>query len=484
MRVVFKIVIACLGILLSCYGANCQMNLTDNATTIYSTDDSALSAKDTTRLFVIHEIYISGNSKTKPAIILRELSFNVDEEYPLNVIADKFRKARRQLMNTGLFHDVTVSMKSVTGHDVDVNISVKEKWYVWPKVFLRPVDKSFGEWWNEKGGNLDRINYGVRLSHNNFTGRNDKLKVSFMNGYTRQVSLQYYGLWLDKDLKWSTNAGISFGENREVNYMTLNNRQVPLSDGNKFLRTYVGGFLQLTYRPAIKTYHTFGISYAYDDVADTIFKLNPHYYSRTGVIQYPEFLYKLSYFDVDYIPYPTKGFMGEISLQKKGLNTPFNLWQITAKASRSWALNDNYFVNLKGVGMVKLPFSQPYTAKQFIGFDGNFLQGYEYYVIDGVAGAYTKASLSRSVFKTRLNFSSKKFKCLNDIPIRLYAKTFVNAGYVYNTIAGENQLTNRMLYSGGVGLDLVTCNDFIIKIEWSFNRLGQNGLYLHQRNDF
>ena len=202
------------------------------------------------------------------------------------------------------------------------------------------------------------------------------------------------------------------------------------------------------------------------------------------MIQYPEFLYKLSYFDVDYIPYPTKGFMGQILLQKKGLNTPLNLWQITAKASRSWALNDNYFFNLKGVGMVKLPFSQPYSAKQFIGYDGNFLQGYEYYVIDGVAGGYTKASLSRSVFKARVNLNSKKYKCLNDIPIRLYAKTFVNAGYVYNTIAGQNQLTNRMLYSAGVGFDLVTYNDFIIKIEWSFNRLGENGLYLHQRNDF
>ncbi|MBO9683259.1 MAG: hypothetical protein J7502_11425, partial [Flavisolibacter sp.] len=61
---------------------------------------------------------------------------------------------------------------------------------------------------------------------------------------------------------------------------------------------------------------------------------------------------------------------------------------------------------------------------------------------------------------------------------------FVNSGYVYKTSRGENNLTNRFIYSGGIGLDVVTYNDFVIKIEWSFNRLGENGLYLHQRNDF
>jgi len=92
--------------------------------------------------------------------------------------------------------------------------------------------------------------------------------------------------------------------------------------------------------------------------------------------------------------------------------------------------------------------------------------------------------LTRPVFTAHIHLPSNRFKSLSRIPIRLYAKTFANAGYVYNTMAGENQLTNKFLYSGGVGLDIVTYNDFVIKIEWSFNRLGQNGLYLHQRNDF
>jgi len=461
-----------------------QMNEGNNVVVCSTNGMSAVS--DTNRLFVIHDITISGNEKTKPAIILRELPFKLNETYPLGTIVQKFKKARKQLMNSGLFRNVVVSLKNMDDHDVYINIVVEEKWYIWPMVFFKPVDKSFGEWWNEKDGNMDRINYGIRLSHYNITGRNDKLRLSVMNGYTRQVSIQYQGLWLDKALKWSASTGMNFGQNREVNYMTLRNKQVPVKGNDNFLRTYLGGFLQLNYRPAIKTIHAFGIGYTYENIADTVYKLNPSFSTGTNTIAYPELFYKLGYFDVDYIPYPTRGFLSELSLKRKGfgIKSPVNLWELTAKASQSWPISSNYFFNLKGLGMVKLPFSQPYTGKQFIGYENRYVQGYEYYVIDGVAGGYAKATLSRPILSTHISFPVQRFGSLSDIPVKVYAKTFINSGYIYNTTAGENALTNRFLYSGGIGFDVVTYNDFVIKIEWSFNRLGENGLYLHQRNDF
>lgn len=481
MRVACQYLIVCLGFLIPACPAFTQMGFSNNEI-IFSTSD-VTSPPDSSRLFSIHDISITGNDKTRPSIILRELPFSVNESYPLGEIVKKFQKAKKQLLNTGLFQDVIVSLKSLDGYDVYVNVEVREKWYVWPRAFIKPVDKSFGQWWREKDRNMDRINYGIKLSHNNISGHNDKLRIGFMNGYTRQVSLQYFGLWLDKELKWSTSAGVSFGKNKEVNYMTLKNKQVPVEDDN-FLHKYVNGFLQFSYRPAIKTIHSFGIAYYYDEMADTILKLNPSFSSSSTVTHFPELFYKLSYFNVDFIPYPTHGFSGELSLRKRGFSSAVNLWEFTAKASRSWPLNDKYFFNLKGLGTLKLPFNQPYTGKQFIGYEGRYLQGYEYYIIDGVAGGYGKASLSRLVLKTRINLPSQRFKYLNNIPVKLYAKIFTNAGYVYNTNAGANALTNKMLYSGGIGIDLVTFNDFVIKVEWSLNRLGENGLYLHQRNDF
>jgi len=66
----------------------------------------------------------------------------------------------------------------------------------------------------------------------------------------------------------------------------------------------------------------------------------------------------------------------------------------------------------------------------------------------------------------------------------MYAKVYGNAGYAYNPEPGDNLLCNRMLYSAGVGLDMVTFYDFIIRVEWSFNQLGQNDIYLHRKNYF
>ena len=155
----------------------------------------------------------------------------MSEVYHLGAIVQKLKTARKQLMNTGLFRNVVISLENTDDQVVNIKVDVEEKWYIWPMVFFKPVDKSFGEWWNDKDRSLDRINYGLRLSHNNITGRNDKLRLSIMNGYTRQVTIQYFGLRLDPALKWSTNAGVSYGQNREVNYMTLRNKQIPVCIG-------------------------------------------------------------------------------------------------------------------------------------------------------------------------------------------------------------------------------------------------------------
>ena len=116
-----------------------------------------------------------------------------------------------------------------------------------------------------------------------------------------------------------------------------------------------------------------------------------------------------------------------------------------------------------------------------------FLQGYEGYVIDGVAGGYMKASFAVPLLDKVLNMPLNKFSFLDrwsKLPFKVYAKAFINSGYVYNQHSGSNTLSNKMLYSGGFGLDIITLTDLVIKLEWSFNLLGQNGLYLHPSNSF
>ena len=458
-----------------------QVALNTNAL-IYSTDEG-LTTSDTTALFTIRDIVITGNARTKEATILRELSFQQNERYPLSKMVEKFAEAKKQLMNTGLFRSVVVSLNSMQGFDAIVSIDVNERWYMYPIPFVKMVDRNFNDWM-DKDMSLNRVNYGLKLTHNNTTGRNDKLYLYLVNGFTKQVALRYDNLFLDKQMKWSTNLSVALGQNHEVNYNTINNKLVAYKSNNDFVHTFFRTSMEVTYRPAIKTRHIFGIAYNHEDVADTLFQLNPKYASQKRVVRYPELSYTLKHYDVDFIPYPTRGVATEVSLLKRGFTHDLNLWQLGAKASAYVPLSDKYIFNLRLAGMLKLPLKQDYINKQFLGYRDLYMQGFEANVIDGVAGGYGKISLARELLNRVVHVPSKRVERLNNLPIEVYAKIYGNVGYVYDPQPGFNRLNNTWLYSAGVGLDFVVLTNFVFKVEYSLNQLGQKGLYLHRRDHF
>ena len=47
-----------------------------------------------------------------------------------------------------------------------------------------------------------------------------------------------------------------------------------------------------------------------------------------------------------------------------------------------------------------------------------------------------------------------------------------------------NSLVNSFLYTGGFGIDVVTFYDLVFRFEYSFNQLGQSGLFFHIGSDF
>lgn len=446
----------------------------------YSTETSSLTFSDSSdQKLTIKQIDLAGNKRTRSKTILRELPFAPEESYPLDEIVKKLEVGKRQLMNTGLFRNVVVKLNSVDDKNVAISVTVEEKWYLYPRPFVRLAQGNFAQW-NDNGRRLDQLNYGIKFTQYNFSGRNDKMDLNVTAGFTKKLGLQYHGMVLDKDMKWTSNVSVAYGKNREISYATENNRRLSLKNNEGFLYQFFQSAIDVIYRPAIKTRHSFTIGYNHDRIADTIHKLNEDF-SYKNENSVPYFTYTLSFIDLDFNPYPTNGRIGELSLHKAGFNRSINLWQLSAKGSNYWPVAKKSFFNLAAMGMVKLPFKQPFITQHFLG-GGASLQGYENYVIDGVAGGYLKASLGRNIINTQINLPNNKlFKSLRTVPLKVYAKTFANMGYVHNPNSNlPNELNNRALYSAGLGLDIVAFTDLVIKLEWSFNQLGQNGLFLHQ----
>ena len=128
-----------------------------------TTLESGGQPPDSLHPFTIRNIIISGNRKTRPYIIERELLFKRGDSINLSELVARFERSRQLLMNTSLFNEAVVYLKRFEGYKVDVGIEVKERWYLFPIPYLKPVDRNLSEWAKD-GYSIKRLNYGMKLN--------------------------------------------------------------------------------------------------------------------------------------------------------------------------------------------------------------------------------------------------------------------------------------------------------------------------------
>jgi hypothetical protein len=69
---------------------------------------------------------------------------------------------------------------------------------------------------------------------------------------------------------------------------------------------------------------------------------------------------------------------------------------------------------------------------------------------------------------------------LRRMPIKLNLSLNNDLGYVNSPYArADNPHSNRLLWGGGIGLDIVLYYDKVIQIQYSINDLMEKGLFLH-----
>lgn len=437
--------------------------------------------------FIIGDIVISGNKKTKGFTILRELPFQKGDTVFLSQLVASFRRSKELLINTRLFNDVVISVKNFHGYLVDVQVDVKERWYIFPVPYFRPIDRNLSAW-AEKNYSLSRVNYGVKFLHSNFTGRNDRLRIWLITGYTKQLQLNYDQPAADKSLKHGFGFGVLYSALKEINIRTDNNEQTfvntdSLLNTGKYLFKQSGLSLNYFYRPELTTRHLVRLGFNYIQTDSAVAAINPKYLNNGARnVFYPELTYTLEYQKVDYIAYVLRGFMGDMSLSHRGINSDMNLTQLTGRFTSGWPLGHQFYAGLQGYGTVKLPLEQPYFNQRLFGYGDVYLRGLEKYVVDGVAGLLARGTVRKRLYNFDIN--GGRIPTLPRIPFAVYAKIFGDMGYAYNKTFTANALVNQMLYTAGAGIDIVSAYDFVFRCEYSFNQLGQSGFFFHIRNDF
>lgn len=436
-------------------------------------------------ILTIRDIFITGNKITKSYIVAREIPMEENGKYTIATILSNLTRSKQNLINTGLFIDATVDFTNWVNDSIDLVVDVKERWYYFPVPYFKPVDRNFNVWINEYNASLARVNYGIKLIGNNVSGRNDKLNIWLITGYSRQVLLNYTAPYLDRSLRNGMSFDFQFSQNKEINYNTVSNKQVFYKDPSRFVTEKFRFGLGYSYRTGYIRKHNVRLSYNINKINDSIVALNPLYFGNgQKAVRYPELFYQYQYFDVNYIPYPLTGSQWEFSFTKRGINKKMNLWEFSGGAGRFWELFPKYYLALQGTATLKLPFNQPYFNQQILGYNEKFMRGLEFYVVDGVIGGLSKLTLRREIWRPTLK-TGLKSRSYGAIPFRFYAKVYGDLGYVYSkTVMSANPLNNRLLYSGGAGIDMLSIYDLTLFLEYSFNQLGEKGLFLQARLGF
>ncbi len=399
----------------------------------------------------------------------------------------KLLQSQALIYNTTLFTEVSLIPFLNSASNITIKVQVKEKWFLYPSPQFQLVDRNFNEWIKTSKADPNRVIYGLKFAHYNLSGRRDQLRVYALNGFTRNLSFVYTAPYSNTTLTEGFSAAAGYSQNREIIYKT-GTTNIPLRYSSvNFIRNSF--FTSGTYlkRKGFYKKHVFGLGFTSLHIKDSILqKLNPVYFNTgKSSISYPEAFYSFQYTNTNNINYPLTGRVSSMLVLKRGLGITggVNMLSLDADYNKYLHHAHNWYSAVQSHVKLKAPFTQSYINQRALGYGEYYLRGLENYVVDGVASFLATYTLKKKLCAFKIPFPIKN-KIVPYVPFAIYAKSFVDAGYVFQKESLPTQLGNRMLYSGGIGLDILTLYDLNFRVEYSFNQLGEKGLFLHAKGGF
>ncbi len=437
---------------------------------------------------VIDSILLSGNKRTKDNIILRELDFKQGDLLSIDEVNVRFANNRLRLINTRLFNDAKLNISNWREDTINIEIDLREGWYIYPMPIFELADRNFNVWWVEQNHRFNRINLGLRFYYLNFTGRNDRLKIATQFGYTQKMEAKYQLPFANKKQTLGFSVNGLFSRNREVAYQTNQ-----LSARQDFLRLDKGFGLKrgragagLIFRPKLNITQKWNLDYLHHTINDTIRNLNSNFLGDGRLKQqYFSLEYEFEWDKRDRRYYPHNGFFLEVQAIKNGFGifNHVNDFSVSATFANyfqtgKWLSFEYGVKGKKNIITKKQPY---YLLRQGLGYKEEFVRGYEFYVIDGQDYAYLKTGIRFHVLDVNINASKiVPINAFKLIPLRIYLKLNSDFGVVHDPFAVfDNPVANQFLWGGGPAIDIVLYHSFVLRLEYSINRFKEKGLYLH-----
>jgi outer membrane protein assembly factor BamA len=455
----------------------------------------------------ISQVEITGNKRTKEKIIIRELDFHPGDSlatYERGIhsskmygqkrfsrkdssdLVMKMKYSRENIINTKLFLAVDFYLEQIEEEDYKLRIEVKERWYFWVFPIIQLDYPNFNEWLRDPDFSL--LTQGLFLSHNNLWGLGHQASFKGFLGSSQGVALGYRVPWIGKGERIGLLLGGAFRNSAVVEYGSLDNeRQIIFEKGSMQNYSIVS---TLTARPGLYNYSKIRLSANHLSISDQL-------YNRTleesiasflpegeQSIQFVSIFIEYKYDSRNNHAYPLYGNYLKGFVKKHGLGIishDVDYFYYGVDMHFYQQISERWFT----AEMFKLVTSSseniPYFFKNNLSSREDFLRGFDFYAMRGDEMYYFRSNLKYNVVEPNVKKAKKekhKDSKFRNVPYAFYINLMADAGYMYDPFYKEyNQYNNKLLFSWGLGVDVVSYYDLVLRFEYAITSFGSHGFF-------
>jgi len=422
---------------------------------------------------VVNRITIIGNIKTEEVFILRLLSFKTGDT--LRDTTQAKRWSERNLMESGLFHEVNIKQKSFDPKYVEFTVEVRERFHMFILPELKVFETNFNTWL--KSPDLRRLSYGLDFVNQNYKGKGIKLIALGRLGYIKAAGIGIEFPFIRKS-NWRLAIHAHYNEQAEIVYGTQENKRLFYTNTNskKVLNT-IQFKNYWDYRWSPTNYLRLEGRFNSYNVVDSLASLNTYLpNNKRNIYKFGNAITQRFDFR-DNPAYPLRGAYYELSWHNYLYQNGDFFSDLSFDLRKYYQLNNAIYFGLGIKGKYNFQNNLPYQMVEALGYR-NYVRGYERYVIDGKDFFLGKFNVVYQIIDTHIKLKPNAFA--HKTPIQVYITAFSDVGYVTPNINNfSSALNSTLLSSLGLGLDFVSLYNSVMRFEFAFNRLNEAGIFVH-----
>ncbi|MCF0206655.1 MAG: BamA/TamA family outer membrane protein [Bacteroidales bacterium] len=423
---------------------------------------------DSTKYFIIQEIAISGNEKTKPQVILREFPYSVGDSIPCGNVESEIASFSDNLSRLMLFNNIDVSYTTSDSSKINIEVNLTERWYYWVYPILEIADRNITSYFYYR--DYKKINYGAAFDWLNFRGRNEMLNFKLRLGYKEHYAVSYQKPNIGKRNRFGIWATTEFFRQKKDIADIVSNKPVYAENEDKYIRNMLNVGVGAYFRPRIN--YDFSLSLNYQNINSKDSLLTAKVAERQNYFV-PAFSFSYDNRDNKVAP-------------KSGIEANLGARVFASTNSTAFAFVNASFEFNTNIYKQRLYYHGTLAHQQFFGDDGNIpankkielcknylIRAFDYYYIIGASFSSIKNTFSVKILNRR-DFSLPKW-----IPqkfrrpyIQIFLDLFADLAFCTNfadTFSENNTLCNVPMYSAGAGLSFETYYDRVLNVYAGYN---------------